>query len=108
MLPLEVQLDSETLSLSPDDSKEFNFTISLKPSSEVLGGTIILSPTHDFLNVELVENSSESFQLVTGSPQTIHTIISASSDAIPGEYKILIGTQLSNIAISKYVTVTIE
>jgi len=38
----------------------------------------------------------------------IHTRISASEDAVPGTYKILLGAQSSDVAVSKYVTVTIE
>lgn len=107
-LPLEIQLESETISLSPGDSQHFNFIVSPKPYNEVLGVSLILSPTSDFLNVELSHDSHESFQLVPGSPVPVHTTISVSEDAVPGEYKILLGAQSSDIAISKFVTVTIE
>ena len=38
----------------------------------------------------------------------IPTLISASDDALPGTYKILLGTQYCDITISKYLTVIIE
>jgi virginiamycin B lyase len=69
--------------------------------------SLILSSANESLNVELVDGP-KSFQLVPGSPITIQTTISASEDAVPGTYKILLGAQSSEIAISKYVTVTIE
>lgn len=107
-LPLEIQLDSDDLTLNSGDSKYFNFVVSPEPHYEVLGVSLILSTTHEFLNVELHEDSPESFQLIPGSPVPIHTTISASEDAIPGTYKILLGAQSPDIAVSKYVTVTIE
>jgi virginiamycin B lyase len=106
-LPFEIQLDSDELFLTSGSSQSFNYVVSPKPYYEVLGASLILSPTHEFLNVDLVD-SSKSFQLVPGSPVSVHTIISASEDAVPGTYKLLLGAQSPDIAISQYVTVTIE
>jgi virginiamycin B lyase len=106
-LPLEIQLDSDELSLTSGSSQSLDFSISPKPYNEVLGASLILSSANESLNVELVDGP-KSFQLVPGSPVTIQTTISASEDAVPGTYKILLGAQSSEIAISKYVTVTIE
>lgn len=106
-LPIEIQLESNELSLLSGDSKHFNFIVS--PLSENdLDVDLILSPTHDFLSIELDHDSTNSFQLDFDAPRPIHSTISASEDAIPGTYKILLGAQSSDIAISKYVTVTIE
>lgn len=107
-LPLEIQLDSETISLSPGDSQSLDFVVSPDSNTEVLGNSLILSSPHDFLNVELSDDSPESFQLVSGTAQLISTSISASEDAVSGTYKILIGAQSSDIAIGKFITVTIE
>ena len=70
--------------------------------------SLVLSATHEFLNVNLVDDTPETFQLDFDGPRPIQTTISASDDAVPGTYKILLGVQSSDIAISKYVTVTIE
>ena len=107
-LPLEIQLESNTVNLAPGDSQHFNFIISPKSQQDLLGVSLILIPTHDFLNVDLSHDSSETFQLDSDAPRPIHTTISASEDALPGTYKILLGAQSSDIAISKFVTVTIE
>ena len=107
-LPLEIQLESETISISPGDSRHLNFIVSSKSSDAVLGNSLILSSSHDFLNVEVSHDSSESFQLIPGTPHPIHTNISASEDAVSGTYKILVGAQSSDIAIGKFITVTIE
>jgi len=106
-LPLEIQLDSDDLTLTSGDSKHFNFIVSPKPYNEVLGVSLIVSPANEFLNVDLMD-SPKSFQLVPGTPMPIHTTISVSEDAVPGTYKVLLGAQSSDIAVSKYVTVTIE
>ena len=107
-LPLEIQLDSDTLALTSGDSNHFNFVVSSISSNDVLGVSLITSPASEFLNVELMKDSPESFQLVPGTPMPIHTTISASEDAVPGTYKVLLGAQSSDVAVSKYVTVTIE
>ena len=106
-LPIEIQLESHEISLSSGDSIHFNFIVD--PLSENnLDVDLILSSTDDFLNVELDHDNKNSFQLDFDAPRPIHSTISASEDAIPGTYKVLLGAQLSDVAISKYVTVTIE
>ena len=56
----------------------------------------------------IIDETPEIFQLDFDGPRTIQTTISASEDAIPGIYKVLLGAQSPDIAISKFVTVTIE
>ncbi|MCV0409424.1 lyase [Nitrosopumilus sp.] len=107
-LPLEIQFESNSITLAPGETKHFNFIVSPKSQKDLLGVSLILSPTHDFLNVDLVNNSPKSFQLDFDAPRPIHTSIHASEDAISGTYKILLGAQSSDVAISKFVTVTIE
>jgi len=104
-LPIEIQLESNTLTLSPGDTQHFNFIVYPK-SQKDLSVSLILSPTHEFLNVNL-DDSPETFQLDSDAPRPIQTNISASEDAVPGTYKILFGAQSPDIAISKFVTVTI-
>jgi virginiamycin B lyase len=106
-LPLEIQLDSNSLITTPGNSKEFNFVVSSLSQKDLLGVSLILSSTHDFLNLELVE-TLETFQLDSDAPRPISITINTSEDAVPGTYKVLLGAQLPDVAISKYVTVTIE
>jgi virginiamycin B lyase len=70
--------------------------------------SLILLTTHEFLNVDLVNDTPEKFQLDFDAPRPIYTTISASDDAVPGTYKVLLGAQSPDVAISKFVTVTIE
>ncbi|MFB1006146.1 MAG: hypothetical protein QMC57_00645 [Nitrosopumilus sp.] len=68
----------------------------------------IVSTTHDFLNVNFIHDSVETFQLNPDEPVPIHVDVSASDDALPGTYKILLGVESDDIAISKFLTVIIE
>ncbi len=105
-LPLEIQLESDDLVLASGDSQHFNFIVSPLSQND-LDLTLILSSASGFLTVELDHDSTDAFELGFDAPVPIHTNISASEDAIPGTYKILLGAQLPDVAISKYVTVTI-
>ncbi len=107
-LPLEIQLESNEIILSPGESTHFNFIISPISQNDLLGVSLILSTTHDFLSIAPEHDTPKSFQLDSDAPRPIHTTLSVSDDAMPGTYKILVGAQLSDVAISKFVTVTIE
>ncbi|MGH1566972.1 MAG: lyase [Nitrosopumilus sp.] len=107
-LPIEIQLDSDMITLAPGDSQHFNFIVSLNSQSDMLGVSLILSPTSEFLDVDLIQDTPETFQLDSDVPRPIHTNISASEDAMSGTYKILFGAQSSDVSIGKFVTVTIE
>ena len=107
-LPLEIQFDSDSVTLTPGISQDFDFTISSKSEENLTDILLVMSSTRDFLSVNPVDNSTLVFELNSDSTQLISTTIHASEDAIPGTYKVLLGVQLSEVAISKYVTVTIE
>ena len=107
-LPLEIQLETDSISLTPGDSRHFNFLLVPNALKDLEGFSVILSPTHSFLNVGLVHDSPKTISEENNGTIPIHLDISASEDAVPGTYKILVGSQSSEIAISKFVTVTIE
>ena len=82
---------------------------------------LVASATHDFLTVEVLDNSADVVGIVDDSVDMttleslrssetimIPTMISASDDALPGTYKILLGTQSGDVTISKFLTVIIE
>ncbi len=107
-LPLEIQLESDSLVLAPGDTQYFNFVISPKSQKDMLDISLILSPAHKFLNVTLANDTLKTFQLDSNSPRSVLTTISASNVAVPGTYKVLLGAQSPDVAISKFVTVTIK
>jgi len=104
-LPLEIQFTSDLVTMQPGSSQDFEFVIASQSLQDLMDVSLILSPT-GFLSVDV--NSPQTFQLDADAPRLISVTISASDDAIPGTYKVLLGAQLPDIAISKYVTVTIE
>ncbi|MDH3795224.1 MAG: lyase, partial [Nitrosopumilus sp.] len=107
-LPLEIQFESNSITLTPGNSQNFDFVVLSKSQQDLFDVSLILSSTRDFLSIDSIDNSPQIFQLDSDASRLISTTIRASEDAIPGTYKVLLGTQLSDIAISKYVTVTIE
>ena len=100
-LPFGIELDSKDISLLPGESKNLSFTIS--PQQDLSDVSLILSDSSNFLAV--TSNVSDSLQLDT--PRNVDVTISASDDATPGTYKILLGAQTEDVSISKFVTVTV-
>ena len=109
-LPLEIQLEQNTLNLVPGESQEFEYVISLGSQNDNLDLFLVASGTHDFLTVNVLDNSADLVVIVDDPGETIviPTMISASDDALPGTYKILLGTQSGDVTISKFLTVIIE
>ena len=102
-LPFGIELDSKDISLLPGESKNLSFTIS--PQQDLSDVSLILSDPHNFLNI--ASSVSVPFQLNFDTSKPVEVTISASDDAIPGKYKILLGAQIEDVSISKFVTVTI-
>lgn len=100
-LPFGIELDSKDISLIAGESKSLSFTISAQ--QDLSDVSLILSDSSNFLDV--TSSVSDSFQL--DSTKSIDVIISASDDIIPGTYKVLLGAQIEDVSISKFVTVTI-
>ena len=109
-LPLEIQLEQNTLNLVPGESQEFQYIISVGSQNDNLDLFLVASGTHDFLTVNVLDNSADLVAIVADPAETIviSTMISASDNALPGTYKILLGTQSGDVTISKFLTVIIE
>jgi virginiamycin B lyase len=103
-LPFGIELDSKDILLKAGESKNLSFTIS--PLQDLPGVSLILSDPYNFMNA--TSNISGSFQLDSNSPKPIDVTISTSDASIPGKYKVLLGAQIEDVSISKFVTVTIE
>ena len=107
-LPLEIQFEYDTLNITSNDSTTFHFIINSQFENDLLELSSVISTTHDFLTVELIHDSVETFELNSDNPVTIHVEILSSDDALPGTYKILLGAESSDITIGKFLTVIIE
>lgn len=107
-LPLGIELDSNKISLGAGQSGEMTFIISPQTSQDLSDVSLILSDTHEFLNVASNSNLSQKFQLDFDAPMPILATISASEDAVPGTYKVLLGAHTNEVSVSKFLTVIIE
>ena len=120
-LPFEVLISSDdTIVLANGTSQNISFIMSLQPPHDLLDVSLIASSTHDFLDVGIVDasgvnlsdsstdlaDSAVTLQLTVGVPAQIFVTVAASEDALPGTYKILLGGQSSDIAVSKYLQYT--
>ena len=105
-LPLEIQLDSDKISLSPGESAKVSFVVSPTTQTDLSEVSLILADSDEFLNIN--SDSQKTFQLDFDAPRPISATISASDDAVSGTFKVLLGAQTDEVAISKYLTVVIE
>ena len=107
-LPLDIQLDTNVVNLKAGQSKDLNYIISPQSSQDLLGVSLILSTSHEFLDIVSVDSLPQTFQLDFDAPRPILTTITASENAVPGTYKVLLGAQLDEVSISKFLTIIIE
>ena len=106
-LPLDIQTDSNSVSIKPGESKEISFVVSPNTMEDLPRVSLILQG-NEFLDLKTGPEVPTTFQLDFDGPRPIPTTISASEDAAPGTYKILLGAQNNEVAVSKYMTVIIE
>ena len=120
-LPFEIQLKQNMINIVPGESHEFYYTISGESQNISTEFFLVAAATHDFLTVDVLDNSVDVVGIVDDSVDMttleslrssetimIPTMISASDDALPGTYKILLGSQSGDVTISKFLTVIIE
>jgi virginiamycin B lyase len=101
-LPFAIDLESKDITLKPGESKATSFIISSQ--KDIPQMSLIVSYPDNFLNA--TSTTTSPFKL-DSAPKSVDVLITAADDAIPGTYKILLGSQIEDISISKYVTVNI-
>ncbi len=106
-LPIEIQMDSGTVSLSPGESADLFFVVSPTTETDLAEVSLVLADSHEFLNLSIDQSTPKSFQLDFDAPRPISTTISASEDAVSGTYKVLLGAYTDEVAVSKFLTVEI-
>ncbi len=107
-LPLDIELESNIISLNAGQSRGLTFVVSPQTSQDLSDVSLILSETHECCTVASDSNISSTFQLNFDAPRPITVIISASENALPGTYKVLLGAQTDEVSVSKFLTVIIE
>jgi len=107
-LPLDIELESNIISLNAGQSRGLTFVVSPQTSQDLSDVSLILSDTHEFLTVVTDSNAPSTFQLDFDAPRPITATISASENAPTGTYKVLLGAQTDEVSVSKFLTVVIE
>jgi len=107
-LPLDIELESNIISLKAGQSRGLTFVVSPQTSQDLFDVSLILSGTNEFLTVAPDSNVPHTFQLDFDAPRPIAATISASENAPPGTYKVLLGAQTDEVSVSKFLTVVIE
>jgi len=107
-LPVDIELESNTVTLKAGESKKASFVISPTSSQDLSNVSLVIDSSPEFLSVSTDSSIPQNFQLDFDAPRPVVTTISASEEAIPGEYKILVGANTEDVSVSKFVTVVIE
>ena len=98
-LPLTIELDSDTISLVPGESKNLSLIIS---ASQNLDASLVISTTSNSLDV--YSDSPKTFQLES---ESIDVTVSVSGESIPEIYKVLLGVQTKDVSVRKFATIVI-
>ncbi len=107
-LPFDVELESNIVNIKAGESKKISFVVLPKTSSDLSDVSLILNTPSEFLSAVSDSGVPQNFQLDSDAPRPITFTLSASEDALPGEFKILLGANTEDVSISKFLTVIIE
>ncbi len=104
-LPFEVDIEAEDIVLKKGEQIQIN--VNFVPNSISQTVSLVSANTAAFDDL-FVKPSVETIQLNSNEPISIPIQISASENALPGTYKVLIGGQTDDVTISKYLTLQVE
>ena len=104
-LPFDISLDTENIVLKRGETAEITLEFS---STDIIsyGHSINISTTSLFTDLIINPESTEFHDVVEFESIVIQ--ITASDSAVPDTHKVLLGAYNDEIAISKFITVTIE
>ena len=104
-LPFDISLDTENIVLKRGETAEITLEFS---STDIIpyGHSINISTTSLFTDLIINPESTEFHDV--GEFESIVIQITASDSAVPDTHKVLLGAYNDEIAISKFITVTIE
>ncbi|WP_428323723.1 virginiamycin B lyase family protein [Nitrosopumilus sp.] len=101
-LPIEVSIDDDEIEIKQGEQKEFFVTIT--PNSNKNSEVKLFGNSN---SESITVNPKSEMVLISDESVKIPVTITASDDAHEGYYKILIGTQFSDVAISSYATIKV-
>ncbi len=106
-LPFDIKLKQSSVSLGTGDSVTVTYEIIPKTDEEIFPVFLNFADTHDFIEMEPSQKYSDIFSLSPGEPKQIQITVNVDEPSIPGNYKLLVGAQTEDVAISKYITLEI-
>jgi len=106
-LPFDIKLKQSSVSLTTGDSVTVSYEIIPKTDEEIFPVFLNFADTHDFIEMEPTQKYSDIFSLIPGEPKQIQIAVDVDESSIPGNYKLLVGAQTEDVAISKYITLEI-
>ena len=105
-LPFDINLNRENIILERGETTEITLEFS-STGITPYGHLVNISTTSLFTDLEINPESTEFYSNDSGS-ESIIIQITASDSALPDTHKVLLGAYNDEIAISKFITVTIE
>ena len=105
-LPFDISLDIENIVLERGETAEITLEFSSTDTTPH-GHLVNISTTSLFTDLIINPESTEFYSNDSGS-ESIMVQITASDSALPDTHKVLLGAYNDEIAISKFITVTIE
>jgi virginiamycin B lyase len=105
-LSYTIELDKQKISLQKGDTAELTLTIN--PIRNISNLSISTSNTALFSDLVVSDNAPGIFQVDSEIPKSIKLSLTASENALPDIYKVLLSVQSDDIVVSKFVTVIVE
>ncbi len=98
-LPITINLESDVVTIQSDRPTSLDVTISSESVSK-----IIISPASAGIDVQVGQDTTSD---ISGDISRDITLDIVAQDVEPGTYKVLVGAQLDDITVSKFITVTV-
>jgi len=107
-IPVNIELNPTEISLKSGDIGTVQFTLSSNSQSTIPIYLIISNPNLES-GLEAQLNLDEEIYFVNfENPIELEATIHVHENAVPGEYKILLGSSLQDVSVSRFLTVKIE
>ncbi len=104
-LPFDVDLGTGIVAVSPGSPTITTFTVTPNGGQELPGMSPFAASSEYFLGVGT--ELPEAFQDGHDGARTITAMVAATEDAVPGQYKVLLGAQTDEVSVGKFLTVVV-
>jgi len=108
LLPIDVQLDTNRISLKPGETMNLNYVVSSDSQNTLEISQIIANPDSGKNLIAKLNSNEKTFSINSNYPLVTDVVIFALETAVSGEYKILLGATTNQVSFSKFLTVFVE